>query len=201
MSFISPMSCPQASFDELIAQSLSHLQQVHQHQVHLGISNSHDFLSCHHIPKLASESVDEFLAYYRHEKKSIREFFACLEDTSVASVRNDCDPWIQEIGTISSDSASEIDEYTRSNPRACNEAETNDSTTNNRKCSHGRMAKDSCLAEGVGKSPLCKRKRRKLTASEKEERRRNQNREAQRRFRERHMLSSCRDVSGRSMRK
>ena len=195
------MICPQASFDELIAQSLSHLQQVHQCNIDLGISDSREYMNSYHIPKFGLESIDEFLAHYRHEEKSIRDFIACLEDPFFSSVNKDCDQWIQEAASPSIDSGADIEasdsgaemEIARSNTRHCT-ADIDD-----RRFSYKRNTVDHL--KRIEKAPVCRRARRNMTAKEKEERRRNQNREAQRRFREKHMFLSCRDVSGRPVKK
>ncbi len=186
---------PQASFDELIAQSLSHLQQIHHVTVDLDFVDSQEFLHSYRIPKFSSESIDEFLAYYRHEKTSICEFFACLDDPCDPS-HSDCGTWMQESqmhssdSTLSCDSAAEF-EIRTSNTRPCPGSQRKGQRYSIKR----RDAMD--IFKSIEKVvPVCRRVRRKLTAQEKEERRRNQNREAQRRFREKHMLFACRDVTG-----
>jgi hypothetical protein len=196
------MNCPQQpSFDELIAQSLAHLQQVHQYNTDLGISDCREFRSSYQSPKFGSESIDEFLAHYRPEEASISEFIACLQDSYSTTVHSEYDPWIENMSSKSLDSAADLE-------GSDSGAETEIAKTNTSPCSDGidgpryslkRSATDHL--NRIERAPVCRRVRRNMTAQERAERRRNQNREAQRRFRERHMFYSSRDVSGRAAKK
>jgi hypothetical protein len=178
----------QASFEELIAgYSSSNISLDRNHNQSLGIFPNEELKNQGRqqislTSKAASNDVgiDDFLARYRHQQSSIRDFFSCLDEPT-ASLK-------MERNFISSVRNFEVKMSVSSKDCKARESEgcTFSSAGDNHGQCNGSHGSKKSIPSGQG---ICKR-RKKLTSEEREERRREQNREAQRRFRERHMLQS-----------
>ncbi len=74
-----PRSFPQAQFDELVASSQSNKDNDDPQDC-----AKMDMATLKTLQELTLNplSIDHFLAFYRHEATSIRDFIACLEDSS-----------------------------------------------------------------------------------------------------------------------
>ena len=163
----------QHNFDELIASSLSALDEI---------AFEHTSASCNHasiksIPKKctnlqSSGSVDDFLADYRHEDTSILQFMSCLEEPERPSMHLH----------KSSPAASEYGPAHSTQPRQ--EVSSRQDLRNQLKLNVVRSASSKPKAE-IDAS--LKSMRVRLPAESKAERRREKNREYQRRFREKKM--------------
>ena len=121
--------------------------------------------------------IDDYLAHYSLQPRSIRDFISCLNEPET-------DNFVDESKAAHEDITSKGESYSA-------KAYPTFIASSNEK----RQAKESAQPTVKRKSPkaqpavICKKA--KLTPEKREERRREQNREAQRRYRERHMLQSC----------
>ena len=189
------MNHQQAGFEELIASSLASLDQVHRNQSKEDqcVNDVHDNM-CWPFQK-SSWNIDDFLAHYTPQHSSIRDFLhgcdddvACLDDSHRG---------------VFMDYSTPNDQY---NPSACNDydcsrTESKASTpTSNQQHDFEHEPTPVCQiiekAVRPKRNPISsKRGRPKLCVEDRDERRRSQNREAQRRFREKHMASTRRGDS------
>ncbi len=135
-----------------------------------------------HRSSMASSSlgIDDFLLDYKHHQSSIQDFMSCLDGSSAASRSTDAldsfmpsEPTFHDKGSAST----EVDFDSESNKKS------NQDTSSHKVVCRARQSKKT-----IGRKQA-------LTSEEKDERRRLQNREAQRRFRERHMLEVYRKAS------
>ncbi len=175
------ISSPQAHFDDLVASSQSNMEHDHRNCNRIDLTTFQDSSSRCQQPRLDSLSIDHFLAYYRHEANTIRDFIACLDDHS------ECTGAESEIvgGFIPTS-------------EALRQFSLPSTDRQHIQCNPSKRTSIEVSLDLEGNA-VRKRTRSKLSMQEKEERRRNQNREAQRRFREKHMLLSSQDVSGRHL--
>ncbi len=162
------MSKPQESFDALVLTS---------HALS-DICSSQLVPDRFRKPTCVTESIDELLVRYKHTQKSIGAFIACLDDhsavyesqdTSISGVENlNKTENMRESLTLSFSTTARENHHL---PPRMNSAEQHYPVKNS--YSGGR-----------------KRRNTSMSTQEKEDRRRDQNREAQRRFREKHMRFS-----------
>ncbi len=142
------------------------------------------------------DSIDEILEMYRPTLSSILDCIACLDDsTSFSTYTGRQDSMERESELISSvnfrdptDSTYEASPF----KAAPTSQRKSDSVL---KRNHSDKTSDSHEITADRRE----RRRRVMSIQEKEDRRRDQNREAQRRYRERNMLSSTNDMFGRQM--
>jgi hypothetical protein len=183
------MTTAQCSFDELIAKSLSALDRANNdgestiqfNQTTVGFDPASSVGS---IPN----SIDTFLADYRHELSSIRDFIFHADDLSETQpshlFENRC--FAETTPCSSNIVVPNIPCDSKSSAAWVSSVEKT-----NKHCS--KSADQPPRADGVrdvaeASSPISKRRVRiKLSAEKKEERRRDQNREYQRRYREKRM--------------
>ena len=137
----------------------------------------------HEMNKASSTGIDDFLLNYKHHQSSIQDFMSCLDD-----------PFTASLGVGALDKTWELTFYGK--------GATSSSEVDFDSDSSGRESKKSKL--GTASRQVTRRtlqpkktidRKQALTAEEKDGRRRFQNREAQRRFRERHMLEAYRNAS------
>jgi hypothetical protein len=161
------MNFSQGSFEVLDARTLSDT---------CGNQLVHDSLS---KAKCAPESIDELLAEYKHTQSSICEFIACLNGRSSGTASQD----ISIPRGLELTKTENVQENAISNSTAA-------------PLNHGCKRKSSDMSLDEQQNPEknahsgCKSRNTHMSAREKEDRRRDQNREAQRRFREKCMLFS-----------
>ena len=172
----------QACFDDLVSQSLDAQHQAQDQQDvsvwHLSSNDSNKPKSPHDDP-----SIDELLETYRPTLQSLLECIMFINESSLLPPNSDLEramisdsvsksPGNNQIFVDSSSYAAE------SNQNCYKTARTTDEPSNLDQTNAAR----------------CRKKSRSMTIQEKEERRRNQNREAQRRYRERNMLCPRRKI-------
>jgi hypothetical protein len=129
-------------------------------------------------------AIDEFLLNYRHHQDSIQDFMSCLDDTHL-TLRGTraLDPIVMSDFTLS-------DEPSTSSSEVEFDSDSSGVESPRKPCSASRQV----IRKALQPKKTMDHKH-TLTAEEKDERRRFQNREAQRRFRERHMLEAYRKAS------
>ena len=173
---------PQACFDELIAHSNRVLDHGFNYQ-DLGNALSEDQInegwhrtSLSSKPTIHEMGIDDFLSRYRHQQSSIREFFSCLDEPS-ATFKSEPN---------SNDALCDFEDK-------CAAVSLAEFKIDDRKCIVSEGIPCKGMQESKKHAQIESRvykRRKKLTSLEREERRRDQNREAQRRYREKHMLQS-----------
>ncbi len=129
-----------------------------------------------------NESIDELLESYRPTKNSILSCIACLDDSTFTPAQNEYkSPMVQESSLISTDNIRDP---------AHSESKVAPVLLTETACilENRRSNKPSCPDDMT--TNRCARRRRGMSIQEKQDRRREQNRAAQRRFREKHMLPS-----------
>jgi hypothetical protein len=187
------MDHQQAGFEELIASSLASLDQVHRNQSKEDtccMSELHGSM-CWPLPK-SSWNIDDFLAHYTPQHSSIRDFMLGHDD-NIACI----DTAHHVLFTV--EYASPNDHFS---PSACNDVEASLQCTEsnastpvlNQQLEAEEEQTTVCKviekAVQPKRNPVSsKRGRPKLLVEDRDERRRSQNREAQRRFREKHMAA------------
>ena len=170
------MSCNDQGVNKLSP----HTYQHHQNQFESETSYSRPRNSSRIIQENSiAQSIDEFLAHYRPTKRAIRALIDCLNDpqfpaSNIGSNRS------YESGYDSSDSCPEPVEALVLTQNKTDEI-------------------PESLDPERSESVSGRRSRSKYSLQEREERRRDQNREAQRRFRDRQMFATSRDTPGDSM--
>jgi hypothetical protein len=130
--------------------------------------------------------IDDFLLNYRHHQSTIQEFMSCLDNSSTAS---------RSTGALDSIMTSELaspDKYLTSSSEA--DLDSDSSGMESATKPHIGAPSRQVIRRALQPKKAIDRKQ-ALSAEEKDERRRFQNREAQRRFRERHMLEAYRKAS------
>jgi hypothetical protein len=133
----------------------------------------------------SSKSVDDFLLNYRHHQSTIQEFISCLDDSPGAS-RSNC-----ALDSIMISGAKFHDKGSTSFSDADIDSDSSGMESTTKQPS---TATRQVIRRALQPKKAIDRKQ-ALSAEEKDERRRFQNREAQRRFRERHMLEAYRKAS------
>ena len=189
------MSFTQCSFEDLIAESLSALDRAFTDQEQ-GVGFIQNWA---HPESLASvgnvpNSIDSFLAGYRHELNSIRDFMMQADDISDSNHSHSKDQSGLAIESACCSSGAVFSVIRSEHNRDVSfETEQNRTTTTK---SLERVRSSYCMHE-IDKSESIERSastiahqntrrcvRIKMSAETKQERRRNQNREYQRRYRE-----------------
>jgi hypothetical protein len=125
--------------------------------------------------KQATPSIDDLLADYKHTQTSICEFIACLDSDSCTSMSVSHNTSILGAEFRKSDNVRELESSNSKAP-----------------CLIVKSLDEQHTPE---KKAPCRCKRRRMSIQEKEDRRRDQNREAQRRFREKNRLCSAPSTS------
>ena len=175
---------PQASFDELIAYSNGALDHVLNDQIISHSLSENQIIQGQQRVLLSSKAashdigIDDFLARYKHQQSSIIDFFSCLDEPTV---------------TLKSEQNSKVFRDVEVDFAAVSSEFKTQKSDENKFLSAVVKSQDIVPQESKrhaqAQAAICKR-RKKLTSVEREERRRDQNREAQRRYREKHMLKS-----------
>ena len=153
----------QASFDELMAASL----------ISLGEDDTFlQFRKSNAGFPGREKSIDEFLHNYRPKSVDLRDFMTCNGES-----------WQDTFTSLQSDAMdhAQCNTFSSSAPEICRNREKNQSPPS-------AAQKSTCLSTKQQHAAIRKRPYIKLPAEKKMERRKEQNREAQRRFRERHLL-------------
>ncbi len=181
----------QACFDDLVSRSHDGVHQAHDEQGisvgHLPSDISNQQKSPHH-----DTSIDELLETYRPTQNSILECITSIDDSSLVTTKK-----IDLHNTIFLESAS-ISAGKNQDPvdSTSYAAEPGQKCCKKRQNTHDAANEPSCLDQ-MNATSCGRQRRRSMSLQEKEERRRAQNREAQRRYRERNMLSPPCEIPGR----
>ena len=189
-------------FDQAISPSDASIKAIHDFRVSRDISmiqmnerKSADIIEDYEQAKSASTKtgIDDFLAQYKHEQSSIFEFISCLDERSHTprpQVKKEVfDQQAEESVNFVASHESQDLYVTHHRPVGS----TNDMLPSIRKLeekSSHIVQRPKALKSSI-ETLARKRAKLNLTVEEREERRRQQNREAQRRFRDRQMLQSC----------
>uniref|UniRef100_A0A7S0QZS7 BZIP domain-containing protein n=1 Tax=Cryptomonas curvata TaxID=233186 RepID=A0A7S0QZS7_9CRYP len=189
------MDHQQAGFEELIASSLACLDQVHRnHNTEDNCCRNEIHSNLFFPLQKSSWNIDDFLAHYTPQHSSIRDFLLGFEEHIACS--DDSDRVLSmEIGSpgehidpsapIDFDASLSFTESKTSTPVLNLQLERGEETS--------PILQVVEKADRSKRNPVpSKRGRPKLTVEDREERRRSQNREAQRRFREKHMTQTNR---------
>ncbi len=174
LSKIICMHYTQAEFDELVASAhpkFSHGRAFVNERIGLNI-----FSKGATIKSSASDGIDDFLAHYTVQSQSIREFMSCLDEPETECCGVDSNAY--RLVMPSSGQIPSIVCFSTPSKASSKEQGTT------------AAVQDSCRSKTLKAKPTTMCKRVKLTPEKREERRRDQNREAQRRFREKHMFQS-----------
>ena len=141
----------------------------------------------------SSVGIDDFLLNYRHHQSSIQDFMSSLDEPMpIVSKRNVLVASTSSGESVSSSPEFEIESDTSSLEPAAPKAIIQTTQIANSRFGKVEACKTISKALQPRKTIGCKQA---LTEKEKDERRRIQNREAQRRYRERHMLEAYRKAS------
>jgi hypothetical protein len=208
----------QASFDELIAFSLAALDQACTNDENVGVHLTERFHQnvCggggvdSSFCTSTNDSIDDFLEDYRHELESICEFMSCADDAQTASKQMFCEKSEDSVPFVPS---VDVPHWRASDLRPCGTLDQSsksstpkqESKTSPNGCfqrvhttpSIALLGLDISRKERNDEDPHTSKRARRLglSAEKREERRRTQNREAQRRYREKNMLLAHRQDS------
>lgn len=169
--------CQQVGFDEL-SSNIPFDQAF--------IKEAIDASTCEEGPRIKTvitvlpAGIDDYLAHYTLQPRSIRDFISCLNEPDAENSVHESKAVHEDITPKGESSQHSAKAFPTSIISSNEKQQVKEAAqpTEKRKSSKAQPA------------IICKKA--KLTPEEKEERRREQNREAQRRFRERHMLQPYR---------
>ncbi len=148
----------------------------------------------HVISELISpyDSIDDLLDKYKPTQSSIRECLAYLDDYSFIFTPCEGDWMVRESVLISAEKLCDpVDSISKAAPSP--------KFGSDQPCTVQRLTTDNGHPRPVTNACRCSKRRPPLSTKEKEDRRRDQNREAQRRFREKNLLVSTQGSYGMSI--
>jgi hypothetical protein len=176
------MCSSQACFDDLVTRSPDGMHKDHCSLFGHEFPGSQPFAGDFHRLKSQrhKESIDEVLEKYRPTQHSILDCIACLDESSINSTHMGRDSMMLRV------SAKRFGDPRSSELKAAPMRRCDSDCILTHKPSDAHSDPDE-----IDLSNRCSRKRRSMSMKEKEDRRREQNREAQRRYREKHMFPNA----------